>query len=336
MLRNQVGVLSTRNQPQFLGMGSRLWRKMGWFYLFLAPWIMGFLFFVLVPMVIGFLMSFTNFNGGNFNSIRFVGLDNYAEAFGEFFSNGDAWLALQRTLSFTITSVLVNTIIALSIASLLSGNMRGRTIFRTLFYLPAMLPLVASIWVFRSLLDNNVGALNAILDLIFPGTHVPWLTQQASLSLIIFTAWGGLGGAMIIYIAGIQGIPTELRDAATVDGASSFQVFLNITVPLLSPLIMYQTVLGVIGGVQVLVTPILLTPGAGGGGGMSISTIPVRANYMFMVHIYQESFNRLRFGYGSALLWILFALILILTLFLVRTSRQWVYYEVDPDRKPGE
>jgi ABC-type sugar transport system permease subunit len=99
---------------------------------------------------------------------------------------------------------------------------------------------------------------------------------------------------------------------------------------------MYQTVLAIIYGLQTLVTPILLTPGAGGSGGMSISTVPVRDNYFFMVHVYQESFNRLRFGYGSALLWIMFVFILILTLFLTRISKAWVYYEVDPDSKPGE
>lgn len=339
-MQKMVDLQSTGNQTQFHGVSKRfwtkrLWRKTGWFYLFVSPWILGFLSFIFVPVTIGFLMSFTNFNGGNFNSIRFVGLDNYTEAIGEFFTNGDAWFALQRTLSFTAISVVVNTILALSIANVLSGDLRGKTIFRTLFYLPAMLPLVASIWVFRSLLDNNVGVLNAILDLIFPGTHVPWLTQQAFLSLIIFTTWGGLGGAMIIYIAGIQGVPSELRDAAAVDGANGIQVFVNVTIPLLSPLIMYQTVLGIIGGLQILVTPILLTPGAGGSGAMSVSTVPVRANYMFMVHIYQESFNRLRYGYGSALLWILFVCILILTFFLIRISRKWVYYEVDPESKLG-
>lgn len=141
---------------------------------------------------------------------------------------------------------------------------------------------------------------------------------------------------MIIYMAGIQGIPSELRDAAAVDGANGLQIFRNITMPMISPLIMYQSVLAIIGGLQTLVTPILLTPGAGGSGSMSISTIPVRDNYLFMVHVYQESFNRLRFGYGSALLWIMFVFILILTFFLIRMSKKWVYYEVDPDSKPGD
>lgn len=297
-----------------------------WFYLFIAPWLLGLLAFTVFPVLIGLLMSFTNFTGSNFASYRFVGLDNYAEAFGEFFADGDAWYALSRTIIFAIVTIPTNILLALLIAILLTRKIRGKGFFRTLFYLPSIIPVVASVWVWKALMDNNYGVLNAVLNLVVPGTNIRWMTEHPFLVLVLWSVWAGVGGATVIFIAGIQGVPAELEEAARIDGASAPQLFWAITTPLLTPVIFYQFVVGLIGALQVLTQPLLLAPKAG-----QIGTLPPRENYMFLIHIYQESFTRLRYGYGSALLWILFCAILALTLCVTYTSKFWVYYEVNPE-----
>jgi multiple sugar transport system permease protein len=178
--------------------------------------------------------------------------------------------------------------------------------------------------------------LNAVLDKIIPGTHFAFMTEFAFGTLVTWTVWAGIGGAIIIFMAGIQGVPTDLRDAAAVDGANGIQTFFLITTPMLTPLILYQIVMGIIGGLQVLIAPILLTPSSASSKGITANTVPVHENYMFMVQVFQQSFNHQRFGYGSALLWIMFIFILLITIVFTYTSKFWVYYEVSPDKKLGE
>jgi multiple sugar transport system permease protein len=319
-----------RTKRKFLGLSGFGWMRASWFYVFIAPWFLGFLAFTVIPVAVGMLMSFTNFTGTNFDTYKFIGLANYSEAFGEFFTDGLAWYALSRTGLFAIVTIPINIVLSLLIAILLTRNIRGKGFFRTLFYIPSIIPVVASVWIWKALMDNNYGVVNAVLNEIVPNTYIRWLTEYPFHVLVMWSVWAGVGGAVIIFMAGIQGVPAELEEAARIDGANNFQMFRNITAPLLTPVIFYQFIVGIIGSLQILTQPLLLAPRAVQAG---IATLPPRENYMFMIHIYQESFVRQRYGYGSSLLWILFFFILILTIVMTYTSKYWVYYEVNPEDK---
>ncbi|MEP7135077.1 MAG: sugar ABC transporter permease [Chloroflexota bacterium] len=319
---------SKRNR--FLGLSSYGWARARWFYVFVAPWLLGLLAFTILPVSVGLLMSFSNFTGSNFQTYKWVGFANYAEAFNQFFHNGDAWYSLSRTLLFAGITIPINISLSFFIAILLTRNIRGQGIFRTLFYLPTIIPLVAGAWIFKLLFDNNFGVVNAVLNKIIPGTFIHWMTSYSFWVLIMWSVWMGVGGAIVIFMAGIQGVPTDLVDAAYIDGASPSQLFLLIILPLVTPVIFYQFVVGIIGALQVLTQPILLAQKANSSNGLS--TIPPRENFMFLVNVYQQSFNQQRYGYGSALLWIMFVFILILTLVVTISGKYWVYYENEPGK----
>lgn len=327
-------VMPERASRRFLGLSLYGWMRASWFYAFIAPWFLGFLAFTVIPVAVGMVMSFTNFTGTNFETYKFIGLANYSEAFGEFFTDGKAWYAFGRTFLFAGVTIPINILLSLFIAILLTRNIRGKGFFRTLFYIPSIIPVVASVWIWKALMDNNYGVVNAVLNLIVPDTYIRWMTEYPFHVLVMWSVWAGVGGAIIIFMAGIQGVPSELVEAARIDGANAFQLFRYITVPLLTPVIFYQFVVGIIGSLQVLTQPLLLAPKGTAVGMEGIATIPPRENYMFLIHIYQESFVRLRYGYGSALLWILFFFILVLTIVVTYTSKYWVYYEVNPEDQP--
>jgi multiple sugar transport system permease protein len=304
---------------------SRARREERWFYLFITPWILGFIFLSLIPLVVGFLISLSNYNGLNLATMRFVGLENYLRAF----SDSDARFAIGRTLLFTAINVPLNLIISFCIALLLTRKIYARGLFRTLFYIPSIVPIVAAAWIWKLIMDNNFGLLNALISFARPGTAIRWMTEYPTLVLLLLSVWISTGGAMIIFMAGLQGVPKELEEAALIDGANIFQMFRLITLPLVTPVVFYQLVLSIIFSLQILVEPILLSGSLGGAG---IGTLPPRPNYVYMVHTYTQIFTSQRFGYGSALLWILFILVLLLTLIVFRTGRYWVYYEVEQER----
>jgi multiple sugar transport system permease protein len=318
-----------KRKIRIFGLSSYGWTRARWFYLFTSPWVLGLLAFTVLPVVVGFLMSFTNFTGSNFNTYKWIGIKNYVEAFQQFFHNGDAGYSLGRTFLFAAITIPVSISLSLLIAILLTRNIRGQGIFRTLFYIPTIIPIVAGAWIFKLLFDNNFGVVNAIFAKIIPNVFIHWMTDYSFQVLILWTVWAGVGGAMIIFMAGIQNVPAELLDAARIDGASSLNLFRYITVPFLTPVIFYQFVVGIIGSLQVLTTPILLAQKANSS--LGLSTVPPRENYFFLVNIYRESFFQQRYGYGSALLWILFVFILILTLVVTISGKYWVFYENEPE-----
>jgi multiple sugar transport system permease protein len=306
--------------------GNRARREARWFYLFITPWLLGFVCLSLFPLVFALLISFTNYDGLNLATVKFFGLANYLRAL----QDRNAIFALQRTAIFTLISVPLNLLCSFGIALMLTRErLRGRGVFRTLFYLPSIIPIVATVWIWRLIMDGNFGLVNGLLSLIRPGTAIAWLVDYPTMVLIIMGLWIGTGGAMIIFMAGLQGVPKELEEAALIDGANLFQMFRAITLPLVTPVVFYQLILGIIFSLQILIEPILLT-GIGSGNGL-MSTIPPRPNYMYMVHVYNQIFSNQRFGYGAALLWLLFLLTLALTLIVFRTSRYWVYYEVEQE-----
>jgi multiple sugar transport system permease protein len=304
--------------------GRRARREAISFYLFISPWLLGFICLSLIPLVIGFMTSLSNYNGYNLSTVRFIGLDNYVRAFND----RNALYALGRTITFTLITVPLNLVISFSIALLLNQRIFARGFFRTLFYLPSIIPLVAVAWIWKLMMDQNFGLVNALISYVVPNTAIRWLSDYPTAVLVMLSVWISTGGAMIIFLAGLQGVPRELEEAARIDGANLFQMFRAITLPLITPVVFYQLVLSIIFSLQVLVEPILL---GGTSSGSSIGTMPPRPNYLYMVHTYNQIFINQRFGYGSALLWLLFAMILGLTLVVFRTSRYWVYYEMDQE-----
>jgi multiple sugar transport system permease protein len=293
------------------------------FYLFISPWLLGFLLLTLVPLGYAFAMSLTNFDGSS-SLWRWIGLRNY----GELLRDPDAWAALGRTLLYTAIVVPLSVAMSLGLAVLLNRRLRAVGLFRTVFFLPSVVPVVATAIMWKLVFNRDAGLLNAILDRLgLPA--ITWLVDPiAFYALIILTLWG-LGTGMIIMLAALQGVPRELEEAAMVDGAGGWRAFWHVTVPMISPVLFFQVVTGVIMSFQVLVQPLLLAETNSIG---SVSNVP-SGTHLYMVQVYQEYFLSQRFGYGSAMLWVFFLIILIITLLVQRSSRFWVYYEVDRDQK---
>ena len=292
------------------------------FYLFIAPWLLGFLGLTLLPMLYALLISFTSWDGIA-PHWHWIGLANYAELLHD----RDMWFSLGRTLFYTTISVPLSIAAGLGLALLLNRRMRAVGFFRTVFYLPSIVPIAATAIAWKLMFDRDAGAVNAVIE-AFGGPIITWLIDpRAFLVLIIMVLWG-LGGGMVISLAGLQGIPQELREAAKMDGANPLQVFMSVTLPLLSPVLLFQVVTGVIYALQTFVQPILLSIGTPGGGFSAAVDVP-RSNYFYMINVFQQFFFNQRFGYGSAMLWFLFLALLLLTVIIFRSSARWVYYEVE-------
>lgn len=303
---------------------SRKWRRTFWFYAFIAPWLLGFVFLWIIPLTLGFLTSLTDYDGLNLDSLKFVGLGNYTRAFT---ADEDAFFSFGQTLKWTSLNLPTWMILSFILALILNQDVRGRGFFRTAYYLPSIVPVVALIWIWRIVLDRNVGLLNALISLFRPGTAIPWLTTYALQGVTAVAVWTGLGWGMIVFLAGLQGISDELIEAARIDGASMLQVFRHVTIPLMTPVIFFVLVNGLIGSFQQFVVPQLLAV-VGGGAAAGFTKIPPRSVYLSMIHVNRQLFSFQRFGYGTALLWLLFIVVAALTIALFRTSRFWVYTEV--------
>jgi multiple sugar transport system permease protein len=307
---------------------SAAWRRRGFrrgltFYLLISPWLIGFVLLGAIPLAAAFVMSFTNYDGLNLDYLSFVGADNYTRALGDV----DAQYALGRTVLLMAFVVPVGLALQLVLALMLNQKIRFSNFFRTIFYLPYVIPVVASVWIWKIFVDPTGGLLNALIGTVLPDANIRWLVDYPTAVLALLTIWAAAGGGMVVFLAGLQGIPAEYREAAMIDGASRAQVTRYITLPLLTPVIFFNLVTGIIVALQILVQPMLLSPGILG---LNPGTVPPRDNYLYVVHAYIEIFTKQLFGYGSALLWVLFAVVLGLTVLLFKTSRRWVFYGVEP------
>jgi multiple sugar transport system permease protein len=279
-------------------------------YIFILPWLLGYLMFRLGPLLASFYLSVTNYNGSD--TPKFIGLANYQYLFTQDPRFIDS---VRSTLQFVGGYLPLSLIIGLSIAVLMNQKVPGILAFRGIYYLPAVTTGVAVSLLWLFVFNKQFGVLNAILSWV----HLPkigWLVDQnwVMASFILMALWG-VGGTMIVYLAGLQSIPTELTESATIDGANVFQRFFHITLPLLTPTIFFNLVTGLIGAFQTFETAFIMT-----GGGPNYRT------YFFGLNIYLTSFRNLQFGYSSTIAWILFILIASLTLIVMSTSRRWVYY----------
>lgn len=281
----------------------------GWLYA--SPWILGFLLFTAGPMIMSLGLSFSDWN--LLRAPEWVGLDNYRRLVTEDDRVGQA---LKVTTVYAVSSVPLQIFFGLVLAMLLNTNVRGLRLYRTLYYLPAVLSGVAVALLWNWIYSPDFGVLNYVLWLV--GISGPaWLSSEtwALPALIGMTLWH-VGGGMVIYLAGLQGIPSELHEAAEVDGATWWHRMWAITVPLMTPVLFFQLVIGLIRALQEFTNAYVMT-----GGG------PADATLMLLLYLYQEAFELFHMGYASALAWVLFIYILALTLIVFRSSSAWVYYE---------
>lgn len=284
-------------------------------YLFISPWLIGFIVFFVGPIITSLILSFTSWN--IVGSPDFVGLKNYVDIFT---TDARFAKAVQVTLTYSIFYLPLEVICGIGLALLMNQKLRGVGIFRTLFYMPYVVPQVAAALVWVWMLNARYGVVNSIMSW-FGVTGPNWLGNPATVlpSMILIALWG-VGGSSIIYLAGLQNIPAAFYEAARVDGANRLQSFFRITLPMLSPTIFFQVVLGLIGVFQTF-TPAFIAAGETGG--------PLQAGLFYMLYIYNRGFVNLRMGYASALAWIMTAFILFVTIMVLRSSRYWVYYESD-------
>lgn len=309
------------------GRNSRRRRsEQAWGYLAIAPWLIGFLLFGLGPILFSVLLSFTRWNSlAPADSARFVGLDNYAWLLtgrDELFRK-----ALCATLTYVLLSLPLYLVSGLLLALLMNSKLKGIALFHTLYYLPAVMPLVATAvlfnWVFRQqgLLNYLLGGFGRI-----PFQQMPnWLGDPSwAIPAIVLMGLWGVGGGMMIYLAGLQNIPTQLYEAAQIDGAGVLAQFRAVTLPMLSPTLFFNLVMGLIGAFQVFTSAFVLF---GGGAG------PEDAALFYSFYLYRKAFEQFQIGYGSALAWILFVIILGCTLLVFRSSSLWVYYEGQREEK---
>jgi len=282
-------------------------------YLWISPWILGFLLFTAGPMVASLYLSLTNYN--IVSPPQFIGLSNFRIAFtkDELF-----WRSLGRTFYYAGVAIPLSIGGSLFAAVLLNQSLKGSTLFRTFFFLPHLTPVVASAILWKWIFHPQAGLFNFLLGKV--GIAGPlWLASPtwAIPALIIMMLWGAIGGnRMLIFLAGLQGISQELYEAAEIDGAGLWGRFINITLPMLTPTIFFNLVLGVIGALSVF-TPAFVTTKGG----------PSYATWFYGLHIYFNAFQFFNLGYASALAWIFFMVLLTFTYIQFRSSIHWVYYE---------
>ncbi|MGD2178523.1 MAG: sugar ABC transporter permease [Anaerolineae bacterium] len=284
-----------------------------------APWIIGFLAFTVGPMLYSLYISFTKWS--MLTSPEWVGLKNYVRMFA---NDPDFYQALKVTVLYSITSVPLRLVIALFLAILLNEATRGVSFFRTAFYLPAVVASVAAAVLWRWILNPRFGPVNGFLSLL--GLEGPkWFNdpQWALWGLVIMSAWS-VGGEMLIFLAGLKGIPQSLYEAAEIDGAGRVARFLNVTLPMLSSTLFFNFVMSVIGSFQTFDQAFVISTARAGDIGS-----PLKSTLFYLLHLYQQGFEFLNMGYATALAWVLFTIILIVTIIINKTSRFWVYYEAE-------
>ncbi len=279
-------------------------------YLFISPWLFGLLLFLIGPILLSFYFSLTKYNLAQ--APQWLGLANYERMLTDPFVG----IALRVTGTYTLLAVPLGTIASLLIALLLNQKVAGIRVFRTIFYMPSLISGVAVAIVFSWLFSHRLGIINFILSRL--GIQGPnWLGDPNVVlwTLVLMSLWGAGSGA-VIFLAALQGVPQSLYEAAELDGAGAFRKFWHITIPLISPVIMFSVITGVIGTFQTFTISYLMT-----GGGPGYATL------FYLLYLYRNAFNWFEMGYASALAWVLFVIILFFTLILLRTSSLWVYYE---------
>lgn len=288
----------------------------GW--LFASPWIIGLIVFFLGPMIYSIYLSLTSYN--IVQAPLFIGLDNYRALFRDPL----IWTSLRVTTIYAVVSVPLNIFLGLVLAILLNQNVRGIAFWRTTYYLPSVISGVAVALLWEWLFNGRYGLVNYLLELFFGIEGPNWLadTRTAIWAFVVIAVWQ-VGGSMLINLAALQGVPTALYEAAEIDGAGGWRKFANITIPMISPVIFFNLVMGIIGALKSFDLFFIMTEG-----GPNNSTLTI------MLYLYRMAFESLRMGYGSAIAWLLFVYLIVLTAIVFRSSSRWVYYESTLDNRP--
>ncbi len=279
---------------------------------FSAPWLIGLAVFLIYPLLAALYYSLCDYSV--LLPPVFVGLDNYVELFADRLF----WKSLWNTSFFALGSVGLSVLVALTLAILLNSRVRGLGFYRTVFFLPSLMPLVAGSMLWLFMYKGEGGIINTLLREI--GINGPaWLSDPAwSKPAIIFMAAWGAGNAMVIFLAGLQDVPAALYEASIIDGASWLQRLVHVTLPMISPVIYFNVVMGIIGGFQAFAQALIMTDSTGA---------PEQSTLFYVLQLYNVGFQDLRMGYASAMAWVLFVIILLLTYTATQLSKRWVTYD---------
>lgn len=292
------GMTKTEKRNQLLGM------------LFISPWLLGFLLFALFPLVASLYYSMTNYDF--IRQPQFIGVTNYTRLFTV---DPDFWTVMYNTLYYVGFGVPLGIAVAFLIANLLNSNIQGRTFFRSVIYIPSIVPAVCTAMVWLFILNVQYGVINGVLKTLGVPT-IPFLSspELAKPSLILIYIWAQ-GTAVVIFLAALQDVPRSLYDAALVDGANAWARFWNVTVPMCTPVLLFNFIMGIISAFQDFTLPFVLT-----GGG------PMKSTEFYVVSLYRNAFVQFSIGKASAMAWILFLIILLFSVLLFRSSARWIYY----------
>lgn len=280
-------------------------------FLFASPWLIGFILFTAYPIVSSIYFSLTDYD--ILSEPMWVGLSNYIEMFKW---DPAFWRSLWNTFYYVVFAVPLGMIIGLLIALILNADIKGIAVYRTMYYMPSIVPIVASSILWSWMFNPNYGLLTLAVEAL--GLKAPaWLgdPRWAKASLIIMSLWGA-GSGMIIYLAGLKNIPKTYYEAAQLDGAGSWTIFWRITIPLLTPTLFFQLIMGIIGSFQVFTQAFIMTDGG-----------PNDATLFYVLHLYRNAFQFWRMGYASAMAWVLFAIIMAFTAVNWLSSKYWVHYD---------
>ena len=288
-------------------MKSRKQKYLG--YLYIAPWLIGFFVLTLYPFVVSLLYSFTDYD---MFQMDFVGLKNYKEIFT---TDNTAMESLGRTLLYTVVSVPLKLVMALAVALMLNKIRRGRSVFYTVFYLPSILGSSVALAILWKYVFKKDGLVNLLLGVI--GIEGPnWLgNPDLALPVMMLLPLWQMGAPMVIFLAALKNVPTDLTEAARIDGAGPFRIFWKITLPMISPIIFFNAIMQTIEIIQIFTPAYLVTKGG-----------PVKSTYLYSLYLYDTAFRDMKVGYASALSWILFSIIITFTLVFFSLSGKWVYY----------
>jgi len=276
---------------------------------FISPWLIGFMVFTIYPFIASLIYSFSVYNG--VTASKFVGLKNYIQLF----QDPKFYTALYNTFYYAIIAVPLGIVLGVLVALLLNQPIKFLSFFRTAIYIPVIVPTVAVSILWIWLLNPDVGLINWLLSLF--GIKGPgWLADPkwSKMALILMAQWG-IGQSVLIYLSGLKNVPKELYESADIDGANGFTKFFHITLPMITPLILYNLIMGVIGSLQYFTQAYVMTNGG-----------PMNSTLFYALYLFQNAFQFLSFGYASAMAWILFIIIAIIVYILLKTSARWVFY----------
>jgi multiple sugar transport system permease protein len=281
------------------------------FYLFVSPWLIGLLVFTAGPIIASLYLSFNDY--AIVAPPEWVGIANFRKAL--FGGDNLFWKSLWNTAYYVGIGVPLRIVFAFVLATLLNTELRGRLFYRVSYYMPSIIPGVASAVLWLILLNPRLGLINLVLGL-FGVPSINWLgnPQYSKPALIMMSLWG-VGGSMVLYLAGLQGIPQALYEAAEIDGATPWRKFWSVTIPLMTPTILYNLIMQIIGSFQVFGSAFIMTRGG-----------PLNSTLFYMLHLYNFAFQYFKMGYASALAWVLFVIIILFTLLTLKWSQAWVYY----------